>query len=86
MLLTWCGAELCGPHLACGDKNSVDVCIWDTTQGKTTLCWQLCSQPPPALTAALKAAELGAVCAECREPESSKGCTALQLSGHWPWS
>lgn len=46
MLLTWCGAELCDPHLACGGTNSIALWIWDTTQGQTTLCWQLCAQTP----------------------------------------
>lgn len=46
MLLTWCGAELCGPHLACGGYKFAALCIWDTTQGETILCGSSAPKPP----------------------------------------
>lgn len=81
VLLTSCGAELCGPPLACGGTNPVALSIWDTPQGGTALCWQLCPQAPSS--EGLQSSELFVLCAAA---EPSEGCAALRRAGHRPWS
>lgn len=85
MLLTRCGAELCGPHLTSPVRVQILLPFrFVTTQGETTLCWQLCPQTPllSAQPSRLQSSELFVPNAASRSPaRAARLCGALGTTG-----